>query len=187
MRRFRGVAAFLIMSASIATVLQASVAAAGSAQNINHLIVIFQENWSFDGLYGSFPGANGVANAGAAATQVDKNGRPYATLPQPLNTGNDQPTPDPRFPTGLPNAPFDLATYVPATEIAPSPVHRFYQEQYQIDGGKMDKFVAWTDSGGLPMSRYDARSLPIGKLAEQYTLSDNFFHSAFGGSFLNHF
>src|SRR5207245_2421682 len=27
---------------------------------INHLIVIYQENWSFDGLYGNFPGANGL-------------------------------------------------------------------------------------------------------------------------------
>jgi acid phosphatase len=66
-------------------------------------------------------------------------------------------------------------------------VHRYYQEQYQIDGGKMDRFVAWSDAAGLVMSYYDATTLPEGKLAQQYVLADNFFHAAFGGSFLNHF
>jgi phospholipase C len=56
----------------------------------------------------------------------------------------------------------------------------------QIDGGKMDKFIAWRDAGGLVMSYYDGTTLPEGKLALQYTLCDNFFHAAFGGSFLNH-
>ncbi len=46
--------------------------AASAFDKINHVIVIYQENWSFDGLYGKFPGANGIANAGAAARQVDK-------------------------------------------------------------------------------------------------------------------
>jgi phospholipase C len=50
----------------------------------------------------------------------------------------------------------------------------------------MDKFIAWSDAGGLVMSYYDATGLPEGKLAQQYTLCDNFFHAAFGGSFLNH-
>jgi acid phosphatase len=50
----------------------------------------------------------------------------------------------------------------------------------------MDKFVAWSDAAGLVMSYYDATNLPEGKLAQQYTICDNFFHAAFGGSFLNH-
>ena len=33
---------------------------------------------------------------------------------------------------------------------------------------------------------YDATNLPEGLLAQQYTMCDSFFHSAFGGSFLNH-
>jgi acid phosphatase len=57
----------------------------------------------------------------------------------------------------------------------------------QIDGGKMDKFAAWTDAGGLTMGYYDASEMPMYKLAQQYTLADNFFIGAFGGSFLNHF
>ena len=69
----------------------------GGLNEINHIIVIYQENWSFDSLYGEFPGANGFDNAGAAVQQVDKTGQPYATLPQPIDT-NLHPVPDPRRP-----------------------------------------------------------------------------------------
>src|SRR6202011_5649500 len=34
---------------------------------------------------------------------------------------------------------------------------------------------------------YDATELPVGRLAQQYTLADRFFHSAFDGSLFNHF
>ncbi len=167
----------------IAPILQAQTT---GLQKINHVVVIYQENWSFDSLYGRFPGANGIDNAGAAATQVDKDGNPYPTLPQPLNTTFSPPVPDPRFPADLPNAPFDMSKYVSPTQQSGDLVHRYYQEQYQIDGGKMDKFVAWTDSAGLVMSYYDGTNMPEGKLAQQFTLMDNFFHAVFGGSFLNH-
>jgi phospholipase C len=50
----------------------------------------------------------------------------------------------------------------------------------------MDRFVAWTNVGGLVMSHYDATDMPLGRLAREFTLADNFFHAAFGGSFLNH-
>ncbi len=50
----------------------------------------------------------------------------------------------------------------------------------------MDRFVAWTDAGGLPMGYYDTKQLPLYPYAQSYTLADNFFHAAFGGSFLNH-
>lgn len=175
----------------LAATLTAPAASPGFAQGspsmdkINHVIVIYQENWSFDGLYGKFPGANGLANAGNVV-QVDKNGQPYPTLPQPIDTTQKTPTADPRFPANLPVAPFDVSQYVPANQKTGDLVHRFYQEQYQIDGGKMDKFVAWSDSAGLVMSYYDASNMPEGQLARQYTIADNFFHAAFGGSFLNH-
>jgi len=151
---------------------------------IEHVVVLFQENWSFDGLFGKFPGANGLANAGAAATQVDKAGNVYATLPPSMGPDG---RPDARIPADLPNGPFDLAKYVPPDSKAGNPIHLFYQNQLQIDGGRNDKFVAWTNVGGLVMSYYDASDYPLGKLAKEYTLADNFFMGAFGGSFLNHF
>src|SRR5262249_3822854 len=74
----------------------------------------------------------------------------------------------------------------PLSEKTGDMVHRFYQEQLQIDGGKMDKFIAWTDGAGLVMGYYDTSKLPLYKYAKEYTLADNFFHGAYGGSFLNH-
>jgi phospholipase C len=161
--------------------------AAGPFDRLNHIVVIFQENRSFDSLYGRFPGADGLANAGATVQQVDRDGVPYTTLPQPIDTNLSPPAPDPRFPPALPVAPFDLAQFVPPNERHGDPVHRFYQEQLQIDGGRMDKFVAWTNVGGLVLGYYDATNLPEGQLARQFTMADRFFHAAFGGSFLNHF
>ena len=153
-------------------------------ERIDHVVVLFQENWSFDGLFGKFPGANGLANAANALPQSDKNGNVYAVLPPSLGPDNK---PDPRIPKDLPNAPFDLAKYVPPTEKAGNPIHLFYQNQHQIDGGKNDRFVAWTNAGGLVMSYYDASDFPLGRIAKQFTLADDFFMGAFGGSFLNHF
>jgi phospholipase C len=178
-------AAFLASNLTLGNlaILQAQT---NGLQKINHVVVIYQENWSFDSLYPNFPGANGIDQAGATIPQVDKGGKPYATLPQPMNTSFNPAVPDPRFPADLPVAPFDTAKYVGPNQLTGDAVHRYYHEQYQIDGGKMDKFVAWSDAAGLVMSYYDATNMPEGKLAQQFTMLDNFFHAAFGGSFLNH-
>ena len=56
----------------------------------------------------------------------------------------------------------------------------------QIDGGKNDKFVAWADSGALVMGHYDGSKMAMWKVAQKYTLADNFFMGGFGGSFFNH-
>lgn len=46
---------------------------------INHIVVIYLENHTFDNLYGKFPGANGLDQPGAQVPQVDKNGVIYQT------------------------------------------------------------------------------------------------------------
>jgi phospholipase C len=188
-----GVIARLGLAAILVPALAAGCSGGGGTSSgpsgigkIDHLVVIYQENWSFDSLYGRFPGAGGLSQAGDAVRQVDRAGQPYATLPQPIDTTRRPPAADPRFPAGLPVAPFDAARYVPAEQKTGDMVHRFYQEQYQIDGGRMDRFVAWSDAAGLAMSYYDATDMPEGRIAQQYVMADNFFHSAFGGSFLNH-
>jgi phospholipase C len=154
---------------------------------IDHIIVLYLENHSFDNLYGRFPNANGLANAGDTTIQRDKDGKPYAILPPVLDTGKKPPAPDPRFPTGMPDGPFEIDKYVPIDQKTGDIVHRFYQEQAQIDGGRMDKFVAYSDAGSLTMGVYDVSKTKLWALSQRYVLADNFFHAAFGGSFLNHF
>jgi phospholipase C len=159
---------------------------ASKINKINHIIVIYQENWSFDSLYGKFKGANGLANASSTIPQVDKTGAPMSVLPQPINNNVSPAIPDSRFPANMPVAPYDLSQFVAPDQITGDIIHRFYHEQLQIDGGKMDKFVTWSDNGGLVFSYFDASNMPEGKLAKKYVMCDNLFHSAFGGSFLNH-
>ncbi len=75
---------------------------------INHVIIFYLENRTVDNLYSLMPGVNGVKSPGGAITQVDRDGKPYETLPRVLVSleyaGLGKPIdtlpglPDPRFP-----------------------------------------------------------------------------------------
>ncbi len=161
---------------------------------IQTVVVIFGENRSFDNLYGLFPGANGLPNAPETAkTQVDRDGAPLKELPPVWGglTGKGVTPPVTQAETAhLPNAPFAVddpkGFNIGIDVITQDLWHRFYQNQMQIDGGRNDKFVAWADSGAMVMSTWDGSKTKMWQIAQQYTLADNFFMGAFGGSFFNH-
>ena len=196
------------------TLFSFQVDAAQPLNNIDHIIVVYQENWSFDALYGSFPGANGRANASATSlNQLDRltgsalsglsgnfniatrtSPTLSATNPLPIDTNNGN-VADTRF-AGVPNTllPYNVASYVAPSATTGDIVHKYFQEMYQVAGADVlgtdhrnnSGFVTWSDNPGLVMSYFDASYMPEGLLAQQYVMCDNFFHSAFGGSFLNH-
>ncbi|GAC1515892.1 MAG: acid phosphatase [Gemmatimonadaceae bacterium] len=149
----------------------------GGLARLRHVVVVYLENRSFDNLYGEFPGADGLSSLARSQRQVDASGVAYTTLPQVAGSF---------IPTNLPNAPFDIAAYVPPSVPTIDLVHRFYQEQAQINGGRMDRFALVSDAKGLVMGYYPAAGLPLVEEARRYTLCDRFFHAAYGGSFLNH-
>jgi phospholipase C len=153
----------------------------------DHIIVIYMENHGFDNLLGLFPGADGLAGATDSALQTDREGSVYVTLPPVLKTWPDPPDPDPRFPNDLPNRPFDIGRFAPLDQLVPSPAHLFYRQQYQLNGGRLDRYAVWSDVGALAMGYYDMRASNLWRWGEQYTVADRFFHAAFGGSMLNHF
>ncbi len=157
-----------------------------SLGKIDHIVVIFEENRSFDNLFGAFPGADGIPPAEQLPPQVDREGHPYVTLPQPINSNLKPAAPDSRFPADLPNKPFSIGDLVPPSGKTGDLIHEFYREQLQIDGGKMDKFVAYSTAAGLSYGHYDYQGSHLWELAQHYALGDRMFHSAFGGSFLNH-
>src|SRR5215831_14078573 len=102
----------VVVAAVLLPVIMPVPAAAASGADVlsrvQHIVVIYQENWSFDSLYGNFPGANGFANDASTVKQVDKNGQPYTVLPQPVDIETGKPpVADPRFPADLPVQPFD--------------------------------------------------------------------------------
>jgi acid phosphatase len=193
-----------------------------------HLVVIYEENHSFDNLYGRWGEVNGrhvigTGNASLAHTiQVAQDGTPYFCLLQndvnlasPPQTSRCQDSehnvPDSHFS----NMPFSIDDYIkPRDTTCPPPdkradangvpngsgvrggctrdiVHRFYQEQYQLNHGRQNRYVTGSDAAGLTMGTYDTKRLPIYRYlhsagAPKYVIADHFFQAAFGGSFLNH-
>jgi phospholipase C len=163
----------------------------GGLKKIRHFVVIYEENHSFDNLYGGWERVDGLRNADQAhTTQVNQAGAPYQCLLQndvnltspPLAATCTNPTP--AFDSHFVNAPFRIDDYItPEDTTCPAPgvfapngvhkgeglpggctrdlVHRFYQEQYQLDGGKQDRYVTGSDAVGLTMGTYDTRGLPI--------------------------
>jgi phospholipase C len=209
----------------------------GPLGHFKHIVVIYEENHSFDNLYGNWGPVNGQHVVGRAdappahTTQIAQDGSPYpCLLMSDVNLMSPPLSPDCSsttfsFGSGKPttayhfgNAPYNIDQFIPATA-ATCPdrdhlfnftfgilagaaggqpggctrdlVHRFYQEQYQLNGGQMNRYVTGSDSAGMSMGYYDTTKLPIYTYLHQngapnYVIADNFFQAAFGGSFLNH-
>jgi acid phosphatase len=197
----------IIFTATLLAGIFCSAALAGAASkpakktpgidSIETVVVIYAENRSFDNLYGYFPGANGLQHVTSPMSlQRDRDGSAMKELPPVwggLTVMGVTPPVTEAQTQHLPNQPFaidDSKGFATSLDvITQSPWHLFYQNQMQIDGGKNDKFAAYADMGALVMGHYkdDAAKLPLWKIARRYTLADNFFMGAFGGSFLNHF
>ncbi|UVE44787.1 acid phosphatase [Pseudomonas chlororaphis] len=171
--------------------------------NVKNVVVIYAENRSFNNLFADFPGLEKPLSALKPADyqQRDRDGSLLQTLP-PVWGGVAQVGPQAldgvTYPVGtqyqerLPNAPFALkgpdGQDLPLGLVTRDLWHVFYQNQMQINGGKNDGFVAWADSGGLPMGHYaqSRYELRLWDVAREFVLCDNFFQGTFGGSFLNH-
>ncbi|HET6606777.1 MAG TPA: acid phosphatase [Rhodopila sp.] len=206
-----------LIAAALALMLTASLgrAAQPNFADIQTVVVIYMENRSFDNLYGTFPGANGLSRAPRTAfLQKDRDGSLLPGLP-PIWGGIAK-----SVMSGAPTAPFSGGLTEAATRAylgqfnhpyavgslytnrqSGSPDnasalrytnrdlwHKFYQNQMQIDGGRNDMFAAWADSGGMTMGYFPQHDgdLPLWNWAHRYVLADNFFQAAFGGSYLNH-
>jgi acid phosphatase len=179
MKSTKHAAALALLYGLLCSVAQAGADDREPLAKIGHFVVIYTENRSFDHIFGLFPGAEGLNSDKAHIPQVDMKGAPLKTLP-----GSPR---DKRIPAGLQNRPFELEPFIGAeSQATDDPVHDFYVEQEQIDGGKMDRFVEASNAGGLVMGYYDASRLKQWKLAQEFVLADHFFHAAFGGSFINH-
>jgi phospholipase C len=180
---------------------------------IRNIIVVMMENASFDTLFGTYfqvnPAANGLQvwtpQPGGTPTplpQVNLTRTPYATLPVPTAYTS-------AFPNPVPNGPLLLGSTSGgplnwATTLSVDPSHVFYRNQYQIDRnpitgiGRNDQFLVWDsingnsvatqvpNAGALVMGYWNLNGSNLWNWARSYTLADNYFQGAFGGSWLNH-
>ncbi|HLG98028.1 MAG TPA: alkaline phosphatase family protein [Bryobacteraceae bacterium] len=157
-----------------------------TATPIKHLVVIFQENVSFDHYFATYPNA---ANPGGEPLFFAREGRRGKTsvngLSGPLLTAN-------------PNSvqPFRLDR---SQAILCDQSHDYTAEQKAMDGGLMDKFVelnGGTPQGGcndvgagkgLVMGYYDGNTVTaVWNYAQHFAMSDSFFSTNFGPSTLGH-
>lgn len=133
--------------------LMTSAKAAGTTaynqlrKNIDHIVVIFQENRSFDHYFGTYLSlhgskvqnllnAQGVVDARFNGLQKDISGIPYDTLPLPNDVPGFQNV-------VLENKPFHLGPYIPSdSKVRWDPTHHFFRMRAEINKGKMDRFVA---------------------------------------------
>jgi phospholipase C len=196
-KRAAGVAllgsAALVAFPQLTTIAGAQVAPAPATSStttpIKHLVVIYQENVSFDHYFGTYPKAantsgqqftaahstksvNGLANtkgAGAAGTLLTNN--PNGVNPRRLDPANIN----------------DVLTC--------DQDHGYGDEQKSFDGGKMDQFVSAVGNGkgksgtGAPcqasdvMNYYDGNTVTgLWNYAQRYAMSDNSFGTTFGPS-----
>ena len=155
---------------------------------VKHVVVIFQENASFDHYFGTYPYA---ANSDGEPIFVPQQGR----RPTPSVNGLSGP-----LLTHNPNSvqPFRLDRAHP---IVCDQSHSMLGEQLAFNGGAMNKFPENTGAGepatsncfdggkgkGLVMGYYDGNTVTaLWNYAQHFALSDNFFATAFGPSTLGH-
>src|SRR5271167_3994383 len=206
-RRYAAIAAATVMSAGLAvgaTVTSANAAPkaasgnsqagswtfrpGGTATPIKHLVVIFQENISFDHYFGTYPYA---ANTDGSTFHA-KRGTPtvnglYSKITPsgpvgPLLTNN----PNSYNPTRLSHS----------QAVTCDQDHAYTPEQEAVNGGQMDKFVQFTESAdcrptspntywspGLVMDYFDGNTVTgLWNYAQNYAMSDDNFDTVFGPS-----
>lgn len=142
---------------------------------IQHVVVIFQENVSFDHYFGTYPYATNPAGEPAfkpADGTPSVNGLTEALLTNNPNSANPQ-----RLDRSQP--------------ITCDQDHDYTDEQKAFDHGLMDKFVEYTEGAGctapadktMVMNYYDGNTVTaLWNYAQYYAMSDNSFNTTFGPS-----
>jgi phospholipase C len=177
-----------------------------TATPIKHLIVIFQENVSFDHYFGTYPKAMNLPGetpfaakrhtpaVNGLVTPLDVNNRfrPLAGVDLLHNNPNNNaaaPGNGSVNGTGASN-PIRLS---PARALTADQGHNESPEESAYDNGKMDGFPAWVGSAAPPPAGVNGKALVMGyydgntttalwNYAQHFALNDNDFTTQFGPS-----
>lgn len=138
------------------------------AENISSIIVILEQNHTFDSYFGSYPGADGID--GSVTFPLRPLGEPGRAAPFPYDRAEDE-------------------RFIPPPGEEPLSNGRGAAIRAWNDGA-MDGFVRAQVNRGfngeLPVRYWDGDSIPgIWGLAEEYVLLDRYFSSSPGGSLPN--
>jgi len=142
---------------------------------IKHLVVIFQENVSFDHYFGTYPNATnppGEPSFRPSPATPSVDGLSAALLTNNPNTANPQ----------------RLDPQVPSQVVTCDQDHNYKDEQTAFDHGLMDKFVQTLAGSSCPdksivMDYYDGNTVTaLWNYAQHFAMSDNSFSTGFGPS-----
>ncbi len=186
-RRIRWILPFLVVAGLAAVAASASTSHASpppgghTATPIKHVVVIFQENVSFDHYFGTYPFAtNTDGNTFTPAQGTPAvNGLNFALLAANPNESNPQ-----RLDSTIPD------------QLTCDQDHDYSDEQQAFDGDRMDHFVqsVGTDDGTkspegttcdptLDMDYYDGNVVTgLWNYAQHFAMSDNSYGTTFGPS-----
>jgi len=158
---------------------------------IKHLVVLFDENVSFDHYFGTYPSA---ANTADETLQGSGDQAPR------FEAAPGSPTPNTFSRAGLageanPNQ-YKPFRFTPGQAVTCDQDHAYDAEQKAMNGGKMDQFVQYTtkdkcasagpnmyDHPGEVMGYYDGNTVTgLWNYAQNYTLNDNYWTTQFGPS-----
>jgi phospholipase C len=168
--------------------VQPAFAQSGTATPIKHLVVIFQENVSFDHYFGTYP------NAANPAGEPAFYGKPNTPVVNGLTAGllTNNPNLNPANGTGAAN-PFRLDRSQAVTR---DQGHGYKQEQQAFDHGVMDLFPSTVGRADIPpagggilnttalnLGYFDGNTVTaLWNYAQHFAMSDNSYSSTFGPS-----
>lgn len=182
--------AVALCTAAAAAVAGMSVAHAATTTPIEHVVVIYSENISFDHYFATYPNA---LNASGETLQSDGSAAPTFTAKADTPAANTLANKNLLSPNN-PNSiqPFRLT---PSQAVTADQNHEYDAEQKAANGGAMDKFpeTVSTDidkdgngyyvAPGLTMGYFDGNTVTgLWNYAQNYAMSDNSFSTIFGPS-----
>jgi phospholipase C len=147
----------------------------GRISDIKHVVILMQENRSFDHYFGTMPGVRGFSDPGALTLSTGK-----SVFHQP----------DPQNPDGY-LLPFHLDTRRTSSQAIPSTSHAFKVQHAAWNNGKMDNWVpahraADGANGPYTMGYYNREDIPFHHaLAESFTICDRYHCSVLGPTWPN--
>jgi phospholipase C len=175
-----GIVACAGKSTGLPPVLSPNFQDAAIKEKIQHVVIVIQENRSFDNFFATFPGADGTRTGKAAA------------MPRSIAESCNEPI---ERPTTIPLKEVDLAPTPGPSATWQDLDHLYRGFKIDYDGGKMDGFdLSFYGSSGLggPTCRYSyqyvnpAQIAPYWDMAKQYVLADHTFQQQGSGSFTAH-
>lgn len=133
----------------------------GVSSPIKHVVVIMQENRSFDNYFGTFPGANGIPPGTCVPVDPNKSAIPC-------------------------DAPFHTRSVTVPKHTTGTLCHVYACANTDYNGGSMNGFIVG-QKGNETMAYYNSKTIPnYWQYASHYVLADDFFSSIFGYSLPNH-